>query len=195
MSAHVSGRAVRALFLPILLTLTVSPAAAQFSFDIGVGPLGVHPSIPSTVYAGTGVGLFRSTNGGGAWTPVYVTPVGTSQPAITAIAIDPARPTTLYIGTRFDSGSVWKSTDGGATWQRASSGLPQSYTGPPPSPLVPPFAPVLPNWSCCPAPLPRFMLGLATRSSKPPTAAKAGVCVRPWILSPPLLQLTPAIPR
>src|SRR5438093_2141363 len=43
--------------------------------------------------------------------------------SVSALAIDPQTPTTLYAGTRFDG--VFKSTDGGGTWSASNTGLPQ----------------------------------------------------------------------
>src|SRR5262249_4259920 len=34
-----------------------------------VGPVAVDPATPAVVYAGTGSGLFKSTDGGGSWNP------------------------------------------------------------------------------------------------------------------------------
>jgi hypothetical protein len=51
--------------------------------------------------------------------------VGLSNTYIGALAIDPAAPATLYVGTYGDG--VFKSTDGSATWRVLSSGL--SNTG------------------------------------------------------------------
>lgn len=84
----------------------------------------------STVLAGTGAGLFRSTNGG-AWTPLAQEP-----------EIDPSRPirlhravqrlfrqgATLLAGTQ--SGGVYTSTDDGATWTPPApgNGMPSATT-------------------------------------------------------------------
>jgi hypothetical protein len=45
---------------------------------------------------------------------------------VSALAIDPATPTTLYVG--IFAGGVYKSTDGGATWRFASRGLAPNVT-------------------------------------------------------------------
>ena len=44
--------------------------------------------------------------------------------SVSALAIDPVTPTTIYAGTNDGSGSVLKSTDGGLSWSVANSGLP-----------------------------------------------------------------------
>jgi len=78
------------------------------------------PTDPNTLYAcesGFAVypSLDKTTDGGASWS-------FTSFDAdITALAIDPANPTTLYAATRDDglggSNGVFKSTDGGQTWE------------------------------------------------------------------------------
>jgi len=70
--------------------------------------------------------VFKSTDGGSSWSVVSLPNAGTS--AVNALAIDPATPTTLYVGTRLrglhGSFSVFKSTDGGSTWSVVNTGLP-----------------------------------------------------------------------
>lgn len=60
--------------------------------------------------------------GDDVWTPVG--PAGASQ--LMALAIDPASPDTLYAGFPGDRG-VWKTTDGGVTWENRSAGLPPNH--------------------------------------------------------------------
>ena len=69
----------------------------------------------TTLYAGIygtyDSGVFKSTNGGGNWSPVNT---GLTNTYVYDLAIDPAMPTTLYAGTW--GGGVFKSTNGGANW-------------------------------------------------------------------------------
>ena len=59
--------------------------------------LAIDPATPSTLYAGTdGGGVFKSTNGGAAWSAVNI---GLTNTYVDALAIDPATPSTLYAGT------------------------------------------------------------------------------------------------
>jgi photosystem II stability/assembly factor-like uncharacterized protein len=77
---------------------------------------------PNTFYfSGAGGGVWRTDDAGRTWRPV-----GDSlPPAIGALAVAPSAPDTLYVGTgqvapRYDVASghgVFKSTDGGKTWQ------------------------------------------------------------------------------
>ena len=48
------------------------------------------------------------------------TSIGPEGGNVSALAIDPATPATLYAGT---SGGVFKSTDGGANWSAVNTGL------------------------------------------------------------------------
>src|SRR5712692_717408 len=48
---------------------------------------------------------------GATWSSAGPTPA-----AVTALGLDPAQPSTLYAGTA--GGAVFRSADGGATWQR-----------------------------------------------------------------------------
>jgi photosystem II stability/assembly factor-like uncharacterized protein len=66
---------------------------------------------PLALYAGA-VGLAGSIDGGESWIDVAPTNTG-----ITALAVDPVTPTTLYSGHGPGLVSVQKSTDGGFTWQ------------------------------------------------------------------------------
>jgi photosystem II stability/assembly factor-like uncharacterized protein len=67
-----------------------------------------------TIWAGgSRSGLFRSQNGGLSWSAID----HGGPPSIGAIAVDPARSSTIYIG----SDKIYRSDDGGATWTRSSS--------------------------------------------------------------------------
>src|SRR5262245_18696542 len=70
---------------------------------------------PNTLYAtGTvyglklGVGIFKSTNGGGSWHSINF---GLANTAVSSLTIAPQNPTILYAGTL--GGGVFKSIDGG----------------------------------------------------------------------------------
>lgn len=85
------------------------------------------PTSPETIYAGSANGgIFKTTDGGDNWTPIFD---ALSYLAIGSITIDPTDESTIYVGTgdrNFGGGShigngVYKSTDAGTTWE--SSGL------------------------------------------------------------------------
>ncbi len=90
--------------------------------------IAVDPRFPDTIYAllryfsyGTGGPVYKSTDAGRSW--VLLGPGIATTPV--ALAIDPADSTvyvaTLSVGTRTSTfhGGVYKSADGGLTWQRA----------------------------------------------------------------------------
>ena len=87
---------------------------------VGVDTLVVDPQTPTSVYAGTNEGLFKSSDGGGSWNPANT---GLPDGGIHAFALNPISTTTLYAGIW---GGVYKSTDGAASWGLASFGLPQA---------------------------------------------------------------------
>ncbi|MBW8873501.1 MAG: glycosyl hydrolase [Acidobacteria bacterium] len=81
------------------------------------------PHDPLTIYVGAaGGGVWRSTDGGVAWKPVF----DDNVQSIGAITIDPKNPKTVWVGTgeswTRNSTSVgdglYKTTDGGDSWQR-----------------------------------------------------------------------------
>ena len=72
----------------------------------------VDPSEAGTLYAGTNVGVAKSTNAGATWQPLHGALDGTR---IDALAIDPEHHRTVFAGT--DTGGFW-TTDGGRSWHR-----------------------------------------------------------------------------
>jgi len=93
--------------------------------------LAIHPSDINTVYAGAAAGgVFKSTNGGGTWAPIFDS-VGTFS--IGALAIDPTDEDIVYVGTgeanasadSYEGTGVYKSIDAGNTWTHL--GLDSSY--------------------------------------------------------------------
>ena len=64
------------------------------------------------------LGLFKSTNGGERWSPANSGLPTNSAVSVSALAIDPATPTTLYAAI---GGVVFKSTDGGGSYFGLSS--------------------------------------------------------------------------
>ena len=86
--------------------------------------MAIDPLTPTILYAGTyDGGVFKSTNGGGNWSPVNT---GLTDIKVHALAIDPVTPTTLYAGTDNlpeTNGGVFKSTNGGGNWSAVNTGL------------------------------------------------------------------------
>jgi photosystem II stability/assembly factor-like uncharacterized protein len=77
----------------------------------------IDPTNANVLYVGTGGfvggghGVYKSTDGGATWSPANR---GMIDYRITALAVNPAQPQTLYAGG--DGGELFKSTDGGQTW-------------------------------------------------------------------------------
>ena len=95
----------------------------NFGISSAITNLVVHPTQPSTIYAGTLSGVFKSVNGGRSWSPMNN---GLDIQRVTTLLIDPSTPSTLYAATQlFDSSDfgVYKSTDGGTTWNLRKNGM------------------------------------------------------------------------
>lgn len=99
--------------------------------ELAIGDISYDPSQPNTVYAGTGDpnipgivfngdGLYKSTDGGEQWTHLGLSQVG----IISKVLVHPSQPATLYVAAmgnpyvRNNDRGVFKSTDGGNTWQQ-----------------------------------------------------------------------------
>ena len=91
-----------------------------------VSQIAVDPQDSSVVYAGTaddnqtGSGLWKSADGGATWTSL-------GEGDITGLALDPLELNTVYAAWNC---CVYKSTDGGQSWNQTSAGLPHGRTGP-----------------------------------------------------------------
>lgn len=113
-------------------TARVRMAAASLALR-SIGPalvsgrvvdLAVNPRDKSTWYVAAGSGgVWKTTNGGVTWTPIFEHQASYS---IGAVALDPSNPETVWVGTGENvSGrhvgwgdGVYRSRDGGRTWQR-----------------------------------------------------------------------------
>jgi photosystem II stability/assembly factor-like uncharacterized protein len=69
---------------------------------------------PERVYTAGPAGLFRSDDAGQNWTPAGE---GLPSQEPLAVTLDPAEPQTVF--ALLADNSVWRSTDGAATWQPA----------------------------------------------------------------------------
>ena len=100
--------------------------------------IAVHPTIPTTIYAGGAQGgVWKTVNGGSSWTPLTDDQCSL---AIGSIVIDQAAPNIVYVGTGelHNSGDsyygcgVLRSTDGGTSWQQLGASvfdIPTANTG------------------------------------------------------------------
>ncbi len=112
-----------------------------------VGKVVVHPEDGDTVWvaaegplwsAGGDRGLFKTTDGGETWRSVLTVDENTG---VTDVEIEPGNPRVLYAATYERRRQVWshlaggpgsgihKSTDGGETWRRIATGLPDGDMG------------------------------------------------------------------
>ena len=112
-----------------------------------IGDMAIHPTNPEVAFvAAVGNpfapnperGIFRTRDGGQSWTRVLYVSDSTGA---SDIAMNPANPDELYAGmwraerkpwtiiSGAREGGVYKSTDGGESWRKLTSGLPAGYTG------------------------------------------------------------------
>ncbi len=112
-----------------------------------IGRIVIHPTNPDVVYvaamgklwgANPDRGLYKTADGGKTWTKILYVDEDTG---VADVAMDPSRPDTLYAASYqrrrqafgFHGGGpgsgLHKSTDGGRTWTRLRSGLPEGDWG------------------------------------------------------------------
>ncbi len=86
----------------------------------GVTAIAIDPRTPTTLYAATGRGVFKTTDGAATWItsstglPQAVSIEQERDKGITSLVIDPDTPATLYAVTGL--GGIYKSVDAGAHW-------------------------------------------------------------------------------
>ncbi|MHB1006419.1 MAG: WD40/YVTN/BNR-like repeat-containing protein [Chloroflexota bacterium] len=122
--------------LPILALITGMLPASTFAWD-KVGPAGeppaavtalsVAPGNADVVYAASPTGLYRSADAGATWV------VGSRQPGISALAVSPISPDSVY-AYFWPSGpsgrpGLWRSDDGGRTWTNPARDLASAPSG------------------------------------------------------------------
>src|SRR5205823_2366422 len=82
--------------------------------------LAIDPTNPTTVYAGTQGGVFKSTDGGENWSSSL------TNASAQIVAIARSTPTTIYTA---GTNGVYKSTDSGTSWNAVNHGL-ENQNGP-----------------------------------------------------------------
>lgn len=85
---------------------------------LSVFDLAVDPTDTQRVYVATGVGLYRTADGGQDWAAVSGLP---QDRPLHAVAINPLDVNHLLVG--IEGTGIYRSTDGGVSWQRISAGL------------------------------------------------------------------------
>jgi photosystem II stability/assembly factor-like uncharacterized protein len=104
----------------------------------GAVDISIDPSNPNTMYAalweafrkpwamssgGPGSGLFKSTDGGENWTELTRNPGMPSRDQVIGkigVSVSPVDPNRVWAMVEADSGGVYRSDDGGATWTRTN---------------------------------------------------------------------------
>lgn len=112
-----------------------------------MGAIAIAPSDPNTIYAGSGeanmgpskarnfrdniyygIGVLKSTDAGSTWTLVGATQF--FRRTISRVHVDPTNPNIVYVavGALATNGlpgntGIWKSTDGGATWDNTTTSI------------------------------------------------------------------------
>jgi hypothetical protein len=93
--------------------------------------LAIDPVTPSTLYVGVSNHIYKTTDGATSWTLL-------NSPSLvpSVLAVDPLNNSTIYAVNGASGGSVFKSSDAGATWQSLGSVVSSAYSVAV-SPLVP----------------------------------------------------------
>ncbi len=107
------------------------PGSPRTVFEVGVDPFD-----PSIIYVGGRFGVHKSVDGGASWSLPICCPflAGAIRPLlfsdeaqVVSLAFDPIHQGTIYAGLNPSSeypARVYKTEDGGATWQPSFSGIP-----------------------------------------------------------------------
>lgn len=100
--------------------IAVSGTSSNLAPAMAVGSvrsLAVDPAEPTTVYAGTGQGVFKSFDAGLSWS---LSSTGLNVASALKLAMDPVTPTTIYAG---GGAGVYASTNGATNWSAVNTGL------------------------------------------------------------------------
>lgn len=102
-------------------------AGQEVEFDAVVRCLAVDPGEPEVIWAGADTGLIRSDDTGVTWHRVDSPMNGTH---VWSLAIDPGAPGRMLAGTGAPSrAAVFRSVDGGGSWDRLPPAIPEFCAG------------------------------------------------------------------
>lgn len=102
---------------------TFERASGEVPSESDVRALLIHPQEPQVLHLGIETGLFVSRNGGDSWERASGPLDGR---VVWSLARDPKAPNVLYAGA--SPPAVFKSTDGGHTWEMLDARLPERCT-------------------------------------------------------------------
>jgi uncharacterized repeat protein (TIGR01451 family) len=90
-----------------------------------IAQVAIDPSNPSHQFAATDGGLYVTSDGGSTWAKPTSSTYAALDGNVTAVAIDPATPTNVYIAGNLAGGThtIARSADGGTTWAAHDSGV------------------------------------------------------------------------
>jgi uncharacterized repeat protein (TIGR01451 family) len=97
-----------------------SASAAELTGST-VNTFALDPATSNTIYAGSNVGVFKSTDGGTHWNLTGTSNSGTAPVFTSTIVVDPSNSSVIYAGTQ--SSGVYKSTNGGPLYAQKNSGI------------------------------------------------------------------------
>src|SRR5581483_3241652 len=112
-----TGRRFKSVLLSLCSLLVLLLSGCQKEKPV-VASIAVHPDRPEVLYSALNKGLYKSTDRRATWKAIEEG-LGTFQ--ILSIAINPAVPSTLYVGTFSDG--VYRSVDSGRNWALINSGM------------------------------------------------------------------------
>ncbi len=107
------------LVISFLFGFTEIKGTSEYTYELRkevVRQIVLDPKTPSIIYAGTNLGICKSTDGGKSWSDRSK---GIEIPEIHALAINPTNPSILYAA----SYHLYTSKDGGKHWTRVDTGL------------------------------------------------------------------------
>lgn len=105
-----------------------NPGGGGMAADAIVASILPHPSVTGRLFAATHRGLYLSDDDGATWRPLTN---GLPHPRVNRVALCEARPEAMYLtlesepGVRPWQGGVYRSDDGGESWQPRCEGLGQ----------------------------------------------------------------------
>ena len=90
-------------------------SSGQFLPRDGITAILFDPNDAAVLYVGTAnAGIYKSIDAGQSWQPSHS---GLGGARITALVIDPQNPSVLYAGVSNAAGAVYKTSNGGASWE------------------------------------------------------------------------------